>query len=105
MRPAHQTKSRLDEDEKQRMDYYDAYVDVKTVDLDSMPEPPIGDHSTPEYNKVSKKPGQLGGRKHKTKSTKRKTKSTKRKTRSTKRKTRSTKRKTRSTKRKTKTKK
>lgn len=74
MRPSHQTKSRLNKHETQEMDYIDAYVDVKPVDLESMPEPPIGDNSTPEYNTISKKPGQLGGkRKHKTHTRKHKT--------------------------------
>jgi hypothetical protein len=94
VRPAHQTYSRLTPSQTKFMDDYEAYDEVETVDLDKMPEMPIGDETNEEYEKISRKPGQLGGKKkRKSRSLKRKSQSLKRKSRSLKRKSRSLKRK------------
>jgi hypothetical protein len=62
LRPSHQTKSRLTDEEQKIMDEYEAYGEVDYVDLDNMPSVPIGDYNSPSYDIVSKKPGQLGGK-------------------------------------------
>jgi hypothetical protein len=53
--------SRLSEEEDRMMRDYEDY-DVEPVDLESLEMPPIGDDIPEGYDKLSKKKGQLGGK-------------------------------------------